>query len=42
LIEDAGLEIVDSDLNITAFGEDPSGELYLLSLDGRIHRLAPR
>lgn len=29
-------------LNIAAFGEDPSAELYILAFDGQIHRLAPR
>ncbi len=29
-------------LNISSFGEDAEGELYILAFDGRIHRLAPR
>jgi glucose/arabinose dehydrogenase len=29
-------------LNITSFGEDPHGELYLLAFDGRIHELVTR
>lgn len=29
-------------LNIASFGEDASGELYILAFDGRIHKLAPR
>ena len=33
------LEIVDSQLSIPAFGEDPAGELYILSFDGSIYRL---
>ena len=32
------MEIVDSTLNISAFGEDRSGELYILSFDGFIYR----
>ena len=36
------LEIVDSPLRISAFGEDPSGELFILSFDGSIYRLMPR
>ena len=31
--------LVDSRLRIPAFGEDPSGELYILSFDGKIYRL---
>ena len=33
--------LVDSSLLISAFGEDPSGELYILSFDGKIYRLRP-
>lgn len=29
-------------LNIASFGEDASGELYILAFDGRIHELVPR
>ena len=29
-------------LNISSFGEDAAGELYILAFDGRIHRLTPR
>ena len=29
-------------LNISSFGEDAAGELYILAFDGRIHRLVPR
>ncbi len=29
-------------LNISAFGEDAKGELYILAFDGKIHRLVPR
>ena len=36
------LEIVDSSLTISSFGEDRSGELYILSFDGKIYRLSPR
>jgi hypothetical protein len=36
------LEIVDSELRIASFGEDSSGELYVLSFDERIYRLTPR
>ncbi|RUL89150.1 PQQ-dependent sugar dehydrogenase [Tautonia sociabilis] len=28
-------------LNISAFGEDPEGNLYILAFDGRIHRFRP-
>jgi len=31
--------IFDSDLNIASFGEDEAGELYILDLDGTVHRL---
>ena len=32
----------DSDLNISAFGEDEAGEMYILAFDGGIYRfLAP-
>jgi hypothetical protein len=31
--------IFDSDLNIASFGEDETGELYILDLDGTVHRL---
>ena len=27
--------------NITSFGEDASGELYIMSSDGQLHRIAP-
>lgn len=33
------LEIVDSSLTISAFGEDQSGELYILSFDDKVYRL---
>jgi glucose/arabinose dehydrogenase len=33
------IEIVDSDLRISSFGEGPRGELYILSFDGTIYRL---
>ena len=35
------LEIVDSHLTVSAFGEDRSGELYILSFDGKIYQLKP-
>ena len=34
------VEIVDSDARISSFAEDPSGELYILSFDEKIYRLA--
>ncbi len=34
------LDIGDSDLSISAFGRDQSGELYILSFDNRMYRLA--
>ena len=30
-------QLIDSDLEISSFGEDESGELYILSFDGRIY-----
>ena len=36
------LELVDSELLISSFGEDGSGELFLLSFDGNIYQLDPR
>ena len=36
------LEIADTKLRISAFGEDRAGELYVLSFDGGIYRLASR
>ena len=36
------LELIDSQLRISSFGEDRSGELYMLSFDNRIYRLRPR
>ena len=36
------LQIADTGFNIPAFGEDRSGELYILSFDGRIYRFVPR
>ena len=32
-------ELIDTSHNISSFGEDPSGELYVISLDGGIYRL---
>jgi hypothetical protein len=41
----ANEEIIDlsknQKINISGFGEDPAGELYILGFDGRIHRLTP-
>ena len=34
------LELVDGNLRISSFGEDPSGEMFILSFDGGIYRLA--
>ena len=34
--------LVDSDLNITSFGLDLAGELYILSRDSGIYRLVPK
>ena len=36
------LEIVDSELRISSFGVDRSGELYILSFDEKIYRLVDR
>ena len=36
------LQIVDSSLSISAFGEDQGGELYVLSFDRKIYRLVER
>ncbi|MDO8751204.1 MAG: PQQ-dependent sugar dehydrogenase [Dehalococcoidia bacterium] len=33
--------VVDSALEISSFGEDQAGEMYILSFDGRIYRLKP-
>ena len=33
------LELVDSSLDISSFGEDQSGEMFILSFDGGIYRL---
>jgi len=33
------LQLVDSDLEISSFGEDESGGLYILSFDGKIYIL---
>lgn len=35
------VELIDSHLQISSFGEDEKGELYILSFDGRIYRLRP-
>ena len=31
--------LIDSDLQISSFGEDQTGELFILSFDGKIYRL---
>ena len=36
------IELIDSPLSISSFGEDEEGELYILSFDGRIYRLESR
>ena len=36
------LELVDSSLRISSFGEDQSGELFILSFDEKIYRLRER
>ena len=36
------LELVDSGLDISSFGEDQASEVYILSLDRKIYRLSPR
>ena len=36
------LELVDSELRISSFGLDESGELYILSFDEKIYRLVAR
>ncbi len=36
------LELIDSELRISSFGLDESGELYVLSFDEKIYRLASR
>ena len=33
------VELMDSDLTISSFGEDEDGELYILSFDGKIYRM---
>ena len=34
------MQIADTGLSISSFGEDPSGEVYVLTFEGAIHRLA--
>ena len=36
------LELIDSGLNISSFGEDQAGEMFILSFDGKIYWLTPR
>ena len=38
---DEYLELVDSKLDISSFGEDQHGEMFILSFDGGIYRLVP-
>lgn len=33
-------ELLDTDLDIASFAEDPDGELYVVSLDGRVYAIA--
>ena len=35
------IEFIDTDLSISAFGEDASGELYVVDHDGQIFRFDP-
>ena len=35
------LELIDSDLQISSFGEDKDGELYMLAFDNKIYRFEP-
>jgi glucose/arabinose dehydrogenase len=35
------LQLIDSNLTIASFGEDESGELYILSFDGKIYSFVP-
>ncbi len=35
----AGQQVLDTPLQISSFGEDAAGELYVVSLDGRIFRV---
>src|SRR4051794_34576305 len=51
LIEKNGRTVANAELidvtgkmptTVSSFGEDRSGDLYLLAFDGRIHRLVPR
>ena len=35
-------QLIDSDLRISSFGEDQTGELFILAFDGKIYRLVPR
>ncbi len=34
--------IADTGLSISSFGEDPSGEVYVLTFEGAVYRFAPR
>ena len=36
------LELIDSQLDISSFGEDQSGEIFILSFDEKIYRLTQR
>jgi hypothetical protein len=33
--------LLDTDLNISSFGEDRTGELYVVDLQGTIHAIRP-
>ena len=34
--------VADTGLSISSFGEDPSGEVYVLTFEGEVYRFAPR
>jgi glucose/arabinose dehydrogenase len=40
LNEDSQQLLLDTDLNITSFGEDDDGEIYVVGLGGTVHRIA--
>jgi glucose/arabinose dehydrogenase len=41
LVNGAPTVLLDTTLNISAFGEDQTGEIYVVGLGGTVHRLAP-